>query len=843
MKLNCIQKVLNACRGLLALTVAVGIGGLFAGELPDTMTRLEYIESTGTQYIDTEYAATAADCAADKGLVIEADICWPDLKLEGSAYYQSFVGVLNGSTKRTVPFCAFIRYSRQSVYLYNGGSEYSSVIQAWYPEGVRGTYRVQYRSGDIRFSADGREYLATNDTVGVVADYPFYVFARNNKGTAEQFAKTRCYGLRFSVAGELIRDYVPVRRKTDGALGLYDLENGTFAGNLGGGDDFVAGPEYAVVSGHVENMTGGTRTLTQDGYVHTFTESGELTVEGDGLVDVLVVGGGGAGGMAYGGGSGGGGGGVVYRQQFAVTAGVYRVSVGAGGAKPVEAVQSKKGEDGSASSVFGLIAYGGAGGAASATGGSAGGCGSGGGTKAVGTSGDEVFYTGGAGYAGQGYAGGSGKAAKYGNNQRHAAGGGGGAGARGADGVSNTDTAAFKYGKGGDGFLCDISGEPKYYGGGGGGGCSLSSKTIDGGEGGGGAGHGLKSSSGVNGEDGVANTGGGGGGCGGLNTSAIGGAGGSGIVIVRYMPKTDDGFEEITAEGAVHTRDGEYDVYTFKAGGTFSVKGCSFVDMLLVGGGGGGGAYGGGGGGGGQVSYLRNVLVPQDSAYAVSVGAGGTGGIANDGSVVSQAKNGETTSVTGAEQSFAAIGGGAGGTISAGFAGANGGGAGAYKYATHFEGTNITAGGSSTLTPSGFAGGSSMTAGGSSHRNSGGGGGAGAGANGADFDFTQDPFSYGVGGAGVVCAISGSDVCYGGGGGGGTAKATNGAVGGDGGGGRGAGYQDPAVKGANGKANTGGGGGGGSRRVLISGDGGDGGSGIVIIRCKRQRKGLMLIFR
>lgn len=118
-----------------------------------------------------------------------------------------------------------------------------------------------------------------------------------------------------------------------GAWDLYDqgelYRRGNWAISLGIG----------VSGGNILN--GVTKTVGANNFkYHTFTENGTLTVGEPKVVDVLVVAGGGAGGYGfydenwpttfYGGG-GGGAGGVVYASQATLDAGVYQISVGAGG--------------------------------------------------------------------------------------------------------------------------------------------------------------------------------------------------------------------------------------------------------------------------------------------------------------------------------------------------------------------------------------------------------------------------------------------------------------------------------------------------------------------------------
>ncbi|MEK7144773.1 MAG: LamG domain-containing protein [Patescibacteria group bacterium] len=259
------------------------------------------------------------------------------------------------------------------------------------------------------------------------------------------------------------------------------------------------------------NATGGTiSTVVQNNVtykVHTFTSSGTFTVtKGSSKVWYLVVAGGGGGGNNAAGGGGAGG----YRSNagynYAVSPGLYTVTVGGGGAADTN------GSD----SVFGTITStgGGSGKGYNGQSGAAGGSGGGGGTANSPT----PLGTGGAGTAGQGNDGGIGlQWPSY-----NAGGGGGGAGA-----VGGTAVAGGTGGAGGAGTASTISGTSVTYAGGGGGG----GVTTAGAAGSGGGGLGGVGGSGGNGVDGTANTGGG---AGGASNGATGGAGGSGIVIIRY---------------------------------------------------------------------------------------------------------------------------------------------------------------------------------------------------------------------------------------------------------------------------------------------------------------------
>ena len=256
---------------------------------------------------------------------------------------------------------------------------------------------------------------------------------------------------------------------------------------------------------------------------------------------------------------------------------------------------------------------------------------------------------------------------------------------------------------------------------------------------------------------------------------------------------------------------------------TWSVPaGVTSVDLIVVGGGGGGGggAWAGGGGGGG-VLFGANISVT--GSVAISVGAGGTGGLNNLDLDTNKGSNGGDTSFGTA----VAKGGGGGGGYAWQFPTANG-------YERGWGSTGGSAGGHAELNvsnktgtasnqtaPAGYLafGNSGGSIGGSTQTGSGGGGAGGSGGGATNL-------VAGVGGAGKTFVVNGLSKTYAGGGGGGGKNSPAGALGGSGGGGNGG--NSPSSLPTNGTANTGGGGG-GSGYSGGGSVGANGGSGIVVI--------------
>ncbi|MBI4894188.1 MAG: LamG domain-containing protein [Candidatus Aenigmarchaeota archaeon] len=261
--------------------------------------------------------------------------------------------------------------------------------------------------------------------------------------------------------------------------------------------------------------------------------------------------------------------------------------------------------------------------------------------------------------------------------------------------------------------------------------------------------------------------------------------------------------ESIVATGGNITYADGYTIHTFTSNGTFNVtSGSGPVEYLVVAGGGGGpGNYGGGGGAGGYLAGTNYTVTPQ--SYAITVGAGGAGGIGND-----------QDGTKGSNSTFGTIisNGGGGGDSDQILSSDNNGGSGGGHKATTVR-TNGTSG-------QGYGGG--LQVGGDPNYANGGGGGAGEQGN----DAVSTSVA-GAGGDGLQSSISGVATYYAGGGGGGTWS--GGTVGAGGLGGGGSAGASGGGNGVSGTANTGGGGGSASYGGGYY-NGGSGGSGIVIIR-------------
>lgn len=191
--------------------------------LPVGYTELEYIESTGTQYMKTGVFHNANTCPSLR-MVLDAELI-DSGAIIGTAAYQSFyVGTLGG----------YIYYS----------THYADVSTALaYQNNTRLKYDLNNELKTFSVYSNDTSVLSVSTNVGVpTGNRELYLFGYNtsDSGTANP-SKAKIYACQFYQNGTLVRDFIPCKNPSN-AVGLYDIANGVFYGNAGTGA-FTAGGE------------------------------------------------------------------------------------------------------------------------------------------------------------------------------------------------------------------------------------------------------------------------------------------------------------------------------------------------------------------------------------------------------------------------------------------------------------------------------------------------------------------------------------------------------------------------------------------------------------------------
>lgn len=198
---------------------------VYRSELPDEYEQVEYLSSTGTQFIDTGYIPNNTT-----SINIECE----DFPGEKTSVSQALFGSRNAKTNKS--FNVF--YISGSNYQY-----YRLCFNAVESNSEKASY---LSNGRIKVAMNGNELNISNEetTISLSASasvfegtYNMYLFAMNSAGTLFYPATVKIYNCVIKEENDiLIRDYVCCIRKSDDTPGLYDLVTEEFYPNAGTGD-------------------------------------------------------------------------------------------------------------------------------------------------------------------------------------------------------------------------------------------------------------------------------------------------------------------------------------------------------------------------------------------------------------------------------------------------------------------------------------------------------------------------------------------------------------------------------------------------------------------------------
>lgn len=194
--------------------------------LPDAYRQVEYIQSSGTQYIDTSVKVKTTTKISI------------DYQMAGylSGNFQGIMGIQGSSASHRF-YVAASSTNKQQYGLGNGYGEYTedndrrSVI-------VDGQNKQVFVNGVYVAPASGSYSNFNNNNVNIEI---CSIYSAIN--SVQRYSVCKVYSAKIYDAGSIVRDFYPCVRKSDSAVGLYDLQNDTFYGNAGSGV-FIAGPDY-----------------------------------------------------------------------------------------------------------------------------------------------------------------------------------------------------------------------------------------------------------------------------------------------------------------------------------------------------------------------------------------------------------------------------------------------------------------------------------------------------------------------------------------------------------------------------------------------------------------------
>ena len=187
--------------------------------LPIGYKRLEYIQSTGTQYVDTGFKPTV-NTKFSFGVYM--------LEQTGDCIIGNFLH----------------DYNDYRIFNYSGSIYWDfkdSRIIGTAGSFPKNTY-FEFECGNNYVKKNGQQVLTGQNISAFTADANIFVFSNG----ASARCSGRLYFLKIFDGESLIRDFIPCQ-KSDGTVGLWDDVNSVFYGNAGTGT-FTAGPIIAIAA-------------------------------------------------------------------------------------------------------------------------------------------------------------------------------------------------------------------------------------------------------------------------------------------------------------------------------------------------------------------------------------------------------------------------------------------------------------------------------------------------------------------------------------------------------------------------------------------------------------------
>ena len=274
----------------------------YAGILPSGYTQVDYIQGTGSQYIDTGVVVNKSD-----NYTLEIDA---QFNASSSQAYQGAIGYMQ--------MYITAKYGIRSDGVSVGNRD---LIVIGYANNIE-TLTI---NGVVQETHDWTtEYSGVDIKLGV-----FRMGNTNNSWFSGTIATGKLYGYKVWKDNILVSECVPCMRNSDGVAGVYDVIREQFITNAGSGAfKFpVILPFGLKYSGDAEH------TINDNKHIVKLLSSGILTVKSSITAEVYMLAGGG--GAAYANGfwttvcSGGGGGYDTF--ETALEPGDYSITIGTGG--------------------------------------------------------------------------------------------------------------------------------------------------------------------------------------------------------------------------------------------------------------------------------------------------------------------------------------------------------------------------------------------------------------------------------------------------------------------------------------------------------------------------------
>lgn len=228
-----------------ALFLAALSFSLFGGVLPTGYARLAYIESDGTQYIDTLHHP-------DRTTAVEIDFeLTTTAPVQGERYCILFGAGNDTAVTSENNYFGFFAWpgDANTTWAIQCGTQ-SIRLESRLADTAHHT--VSIKAGEQLL--DG-ELIGTEPGIARRIKHSIYLFAQHNNwatGEKQGLCKMKLHSFRICEGGQIVMDFYPAKNN-QGVVGLYERMTGRFC-TKGQGNDFIAGDEIADVDPVLPDM-------------------------------------------------------------------------------------------------------------------------------------------------------------------------------------------------------------------------------------------------------------------------------------------------------------------------------------------------------------------------------------------------------------------------------------------------------------------------------------------------------------------------------------------------------------------------------------------------------------
>lgn len=215
-------------------------------DIPSGYEQLSYIESTGTQYIDTGLKMND---------IFGCDIRYQSTGKANSSYGLDGVFGCNGAKTSAgvgTDLKLWFSYGQYgtcigTMFRNTSSKSYTNPITS-FDEYYATSHRIQWKiDGTVWYNGENVHQL--DGPFNATQNYNIFMFRANPGPDPDRkyYSKTRICYLKFCAQdGTLLGDFVPCKRVSDGVLGMYDAISGTFFTNQGTGTFLSAPLTYTI---------------------------------------------------------------------------------------------------------------------------------------------------------------------------------------------------------------------------------------------------------------------------------------------------------------------------------------------------------------------------------------------------------------------------------------------------------------------------------------------------------------------------------------------------------------------------------------------------------------------